>query len=116
MDFAGAGVALVIGADKMILAVVFVGIAGAEMAAWPRSRRSRAGRRKCWFFLFLSACVCSSEVPVPFPLSLLNDGGLGILKNTLVLNRVFPSAFEFQGLGIGLEVHGTAVYSRRSKF
>ena len=35
VDFAGAGAALVIGADKMILAVIFAGIAGAEIQLGP---------------------------------------------------------------------------------
>lgn len=31
---------------------------------------NRAGRRKCWFFLFLSACVYSSAAPAPVPTGL----------------------------------------------
>ena len=42
------------------------------------------------------------------PLSFLNDGGLGVLEHSLILNWVFHPLFEFQGLGIGLEIHGTA--------
>ena len=52
--------------------------------------------------------MCIRDSLYPFPLDFLNDGRLGVLKNPLVLNRVFHPLFEFQGLGISLEVHGTA--------
>ena len=108
MDFAGAGVALVIGADEMVLAVILVSAAGAEIQLCSAvGAVEKAGEYAG------SSCFCRPAFVLPqflhpFPLSLLNDGGLGVLKNPLVLNRVFHPLFEFQRLGIGLEVHGTA--------
>ena len=92
----------------MVLAVVLVALAGAEVQLG-----SAVGAVEKTGEHAGSSCLCRPAFVLPqflypFPLSLLNDGGLGILKNALVLNRVFHPLFEFQGLGIGLEVHGTA--------
>lgn len=108
MDLAGAGVALVVGADKVILAVILVGVAGAKIQLGPAVRASdKAGENAGLACLGWPALVGPERLH-PLPLSPFDDSGLGVLEYPLVLNGVFHPLFEFQGLGIGLEVHGTA--------
>ena len=95
----------------MILAVVFVGIAGAEIQLGPAVGAVEQAGEHAGSSCFGRPAFVLPQFLHPFPLALLNDGGLGILKNALVLNRVFHPLFEFQGLGIGLAVHGTAPVS-----
>lgn len=67
VDFAGAGVALIIGADEMVLAVVLVGVAGAEVQLGPAvGAVEKAGENaglSCFcrpaFVLFRSSCIHS---------------------------------------------------------
>ena len=103
VDFAGAGVALVVGANEMILAVILVGVAGAEIQLGSAVGAVGAGRRICWSLLFLSACVCSSAVPVPVPTVLLSMTAGWVSSKTRWFSTEFSIRFEFQGLGIGLE-------------
>ena len=92
----------------MVLAVVPVSVAGAEVQLGPAVGAVEQAGEHAGSSCFCRPAFVFPQFLYPFPLSLLNDGGLGILKNALVLNRVFHPLFEFQGLGISLEVYGTA--------
>ena len=92
----------------MILAVILVGVAGAEVQLGPAVGAVEQAGEHAGPSCFCRPAFVLPQFLYPFPLSLLDDGGLGVLKKPLVLNRVFHPLFEFQGLGIGLEVHSTA--------
>ena len=92
----------------MILTVVLVSVAGAEIQLGPAVGAVEKAGGHAGSSCFCRPAFVFPRFLYPFPLSLLNDGGLGVLKNSLILNRVFHPLFEFQGLGIGLEVYGTA--------
>ena len=71
MDFAGSGVALIIGADEMVLAVVLVALAGAEVQLG-----SAVGAVEKTGEHAGSSCLCRPAFVLPqflypFPLSLL---------------------------------------------
>lgn len=108
MDFAGAGVALVVGAYKMVLAVVLVGVTGAEVQLGPAVGAVEKAGENAGSSCFCRPAFILPQLLHPFPLDFLNDGRLSILKNSLILNRIFHPFFKFQRLGIGLKVHGTA--------
>ena len=92
----------------MVLAVILVSAAGAEIQLCSAVGAVEEAGEHAGSSCFCRPAFVFPRFLYPFPLSLLNDGGLGVLKKPLVLNRVFHPLFEFQGLGIGLEVYGTA--------
>ena len=92
----------------MILAVILVGVAGAEVQLGPAVGAVEQAGEHAGPSCFCRPAFVLPQFLYPFPLPFLNDGGLGGLKDFLILHRVFHPLFEFQGLGIGLEVHSTA--------
>ena len=92
----------------MVLAVVLVGVTGAEVQLGPAVGTVEKAGEHAGPSCFCRPAFVLPQFLHPFPLAFLNDGRLSVLKDFLVLNRVFHPLFEFQRLGIGLEVHGTA--------
>ena len=114
MDFAGAGVALVMGADKMILAVVLGAFAGAEVQLGPAvSAVEQAGKHAG------PACFCRPafvlpQLLYPFPLSFLNDSGLEMcIRDSswgTVLKISFPFLAQTQRLDFGIKTSIIYIY------
>lgn len=79
----------------MVLAVVLVALAGAEVQLGPAvSAVEKAGEHAGSSYFGRSAFVLPQFL-YPFPLSTINDGGLGVLKNLLIFNRISHPIFEF---------------------
>ena len=77
----------------MILTVILVALAGAEIQLCSAVGAVEQAGENAGSSCFCRPAFVFPQFLYPFPLSLLNDGGLGVLKNSLILNRVFPSAF-----------------------
>ena len=79
----------------MVLAVVLVALAGAEVQLGSAVGAVEQAGEHAGPSCFCRPAFVLPQLLYPFPLSLLNDGGLSVLKNSLVLNRVFHPLFEF---------------------
>ncbi len=79
----------------MVLAVVFVGIAGAEVQLGPAVGAVEEAGEHAGSSCFGRSAFVLPQFLYPFPLSTINDGGLGVLKNLLIFNLIFHPIFEF---------------------
>ena len=79
----------------MILAVVLVAFAGAEVQLGPAVSAVEQAGKHAGPSCFCRPAFVLPQLLYPFPLSFLNDSGLGILEYFLILNRVFHPLFEF---------------------
>ena len=79
----------------MVLAVVLVGVTGAEVQLGPAVGTVEKAGENAGLSCFCRPAFVLPQFLHPFPLAFLNDGGLGVPKNSLILNRVFHPLFEF---------------------
>ena len=107
VDLTGAGVALVVGADKVVLGIVLVSITGTVVQF--RSAISAADKpgENTGLSRFGRPSLVFPKHLYPFPLPHFNNRRLCALKYPLILFWIFHPFFEFQRFGIGLEIDGT---------
>ena len=95
MDLAGAGIALIVGADEIVLRLR-IGAAGAEIQLCPAICTIDKPRENAGLAELGQTPFVGTKFLYPFPLPRLNDGWQCVLKNTPVFGGILHPLLELE--------------------